>query len=166
VDLAYDSDFDGEDYDGAKWHDLSAHAANLEPDQVRAVLLRCEGESVARIADELGVSQRSVFRWFSRDDVAGFYADVQARLFTADLAEIQALRVKAIRALGAALDARPVEPHTIRAAKEILDRTGMPAVKEVRRAPVAARDPKLAALSPADLRRALAAVRAAREVEE
>lgn len=126
---------------------------------MRAVLLRCDGSTPAQIATTIGVSLRTVFRWFERDDVSGFYADVSGALFRSDVAEIQALRSRAIRALGAALDVRPVEPHTVRAAKEVLDRTGIPAVKEVRKDDVAGRDPRLADLPSADVRRLLRVAR-------
>ena len=104
----------------------------LPPAQLRAVNLYLTGAySMTQIGKIIGVQAQTVSKWLKSDNVIEVMNKIQERELELNRLELNNLRHKAIGTMEDLLNST-MEQVRLGAARDILDRTGMGAVKETK----------------------------------
>lgn len=124
----------------------------LSPSQCLGLWALLRGENVTDAARAAGVDRRTVHRWRQE---AHFSATLDAEREAAweeHREQLEGLRGKALGVLAKAMDSERIDDVVLRAAITTLDRSGLPATKEIRSTGTVAPNPELADKSPTQLR--------------
>lgn len=102
--------------------------AELDNRHLKAIELLAEGESIDRVASEIGIDRRTLYRWRTSPVFMGALAEAQKHGLDAAKTRMAQLRERAVDAVEQTLtDPDAPYPVKLKAAEMVLDRTGMSA---------------------------------------
>lgn len=138
----------------------SSDYPGLTPAQSLALQALLRGESCTAAAKAAGVCRQTLYQWRQETTFAATLQGELERAWEEQRERLDALRGRALDTISDLLERR--DDTAARVALSVLDRTGLPATREIRQTGAPPANPELAGRPSADLRAELALLRGGR----